>query len=152
MSARTKREFRNRPQRQHTSNKPSIGEFPDIPTATSSAPLWEQGVRTQDHMNNEVRILFDEDRISAGFDSWDHVRDEACMLRHRLAGNVRFVDAAISMKDSKIGSDRDGLRPILEPIYLEFMRFKKSRYALQDIHAEDVELLAAAKRLLDILP
>jgi len=43
------------------------------------------------------------------------------------------------------------LRATLENAYIEFLKFKKSRCAWQDIHGADPELLATAKHLLDRL-
>jgi hypothetical protein len=125
--------------------------LPVEPQATSSAPLW--GNRTSEwHHQGIEECTHGDDSADLTFpSSWDAVRREAHFLREQLAAAVRTAESVVSTGLVHDSVNKGSLRIWLESARLDFLRFKKSRSAWQDIHTDDAALLANAKSLLDRL-
>ena len=151
MSASTRRANRKRQQGLHTNQRPNMRGLPVEPQATSSAPLWDHRTSEWHHQGIEECPLEDDSADLTYPSSWDAVRREAHFLREQLAAAVRAAESAVSTRLRDDSLNNSYLRIWLESARLDFLRFKKSRCAWQDIHTDDAALLANAKSLLDRL-
>ena len=126
--------------------------LPVEPQATSSAPLWDHRTPEWRHQGREESGPGNDNEDLTSPSSWDVVRREADFLREQLAAAVRTAESVVSGHAAEDPSNSRSFRIWLEAARLDFLRFKKSRCAWQDIHADDAALLASAENLLDRLP
>ncbi len=85
------------------------------------------------------------------FDPGYCINAVAAPLRGRLTESIELAERTLEEKGCLCRHIREDRRVKLEIAYLDFLRFKNSRSAWQDIHGADPGLLATAKTLLDRL-
>ena len=76
---------------------------------------------------------------------------EGNRLRARLARCVEATERLLENENTTDRQKRADMRATLEDAYTEFLEFKTSRSAWQDIHGADPGLLSTAKAQLDRL-
>lgn len=126
----------------HTTTQPSNGDFKGSSEETSLAPSWSEGVPYGSP---------EDAGLSSFFDPWYCNGTEGTPLRTHLAESIEAAEQALKGAGTIGRQAAVDLRATLENAYVEFLRFKKSRSAWQDIHGADPGLLASAKDLLDRL-
>ena len=153
MSSRTRRGSWKRLHWYHKTRPPSTGALPDIPPATSSDPSWD-GNFFSDHVRNDWADAFFHPTSSPYvlIDSHEPLGAHAAILRNRLASAVKAAQAVLEVNRRDATPHDLDARFFLQYAYEEFLGFQESRLGWSDLHAEDAELVAAAKRLLAELP
>ena len=98
-----------------------------------------------------MRGSSEEDTLCSFFDPWYCVNAEADPLRRRLEERIELAERSLEESGAASRHIRNDMRVKLEIAYRDFLRFKNSRSAWQDIHGADPDLISTARSLLNRL-